>query len=193
VEAAETAYARLARDVDRIVVAGLSAGGALACHLAASYPGILGIVAINPATRSPGPDVLAALEAARAAGFAALPPTPSDIADPTVPEPLDGGTPVIGLLSLLAGLDTVPYAAVRTPILLFSSRVDHVVDPCHGDHLVATAAGPVERVWLERSWHVATRDYDKELLFAAAIAFVARVAGGGSPAPRGIHRAASER
>ena len=37
---------------------------------------------------------------------------------------------------------------------------DHVVPPESGDLLAAQAAGPVERVWLERSFHVATLDYD---------------------------------
>ena len=37
--------------------------------------------------------------------------------------------------------------------------------------------GPVERVLLDRSYHVATQDFDKEQIFADAVAFADRVTG----------------
>ncbi len=42
-----------------------------------------------------------------------------------------------------------------------TSPEDHVVPPTNSDHLAATLGGPVERVTLERSYHVATIDFDK--------------------------------
>ena len=50
------------------------------------------------------------------------------------------------------------------PTLLLSSREDHVVDPVSGDVLEQKAGGPVERVFLENSYHVATLDWDAPLI-----------------------------
>ena len=43
------------------------------------------------------------------------------------------------------------------------------------DHLAATVSGPVERVMLERSYHVATIDYDHEDIERRAVEFVRKV------------------
>jgi carboxylesterase len=52
-----------------------------------------------------------------------------------------------------------------------------VVEPANSEHLAATYGGPVEHTWLERSYHVATQDYDKHLIVDETLAFVARVTG----------------
>jgi carboxylesterase len=59
------------------------------------------------------------------------------------------------------------------PLRLFTSRNDHVVDPGDSEHLAATWGGTVEHTWLERSYHVATRDYDRDLIIGEALVFVA--------------------
>ena len=69
------------------------------------------------------------------------------------------------------------YRELRMPILLYTSAQDHVVEPSSSEHLANTAGGPVEHVWLERSYHVATQDYDRDLISAGAAEFVARVTG----------------
>ena len=48
------------------------------------------------------------------------------------------------------------------PVLVFTSVQDHVVDPVSSQKLVDRAKGPVEQVMLERSFHVATLDWDKD-------------------------------
>ncbi len=50
-----------------------------------------------------------------------------------------------------------------------------MVEPAQGDYLAANYGGPVERILLERSYHVATQDYDKDLIFASTVAFAGRV------------------
>jgi carboxylesterase len=82
--------------------------------------------------------------------------------------------PLRSLRSLLDGAAAVEkeLAAVTCPVLLFSSAQDHVVDPVSGDRLVAGVGGPVERVVLERSFHVATLDYDRDEIEARAVKFV---------------------
>jgi carboxylesterase len=41
--------------------------------------------------------------------------------------------------------------------------------------LAAAYSGTVERVMLERSFHVATQDFDKEIIFEKSVAFAQRV------------------
>ena len=41
-----------------------------------------------------------------------------------------------------------------------------------GDVLVAQVSGPIERVWLEHSYHVATLDHDAELVGSRTVEFV---------------------
>ena len=62
------------------------------------------------------------------------------------------------------------------PVLIITSRQDHVVDPADSDHLASTAGGEVEHVWLERSYHVATNDYDRDEIVALVAGFVKQVA-----------------
>ena len=47
-----------------------------------------------------------------------------------------------------------------------------MVDPKSSELLVARAKGPVEQVVLERSYHVATLDYDKDEIEARTVEFV---------------------
>jgi len=64
---------------------------------------------------------------------------------------------------------------ISAPSLLLSSREDHVVTTDNGDDLEAMVTGPVERVWLENSFHVATLDNDQELVESLTLDFLARV------------------
>ena len=49
-----------------------------------------------------------------------------------------------------------------------------------GDLLAASASGPVERVWLEQSYHVATLDIDAQEIVDRTVAFVTKVFAEGS-------------
>jgi carboxylesterase len=86
-------------------------------------------------------------------------------------------SPLEPMLSMFEGVDEVAAGLgdVRCPVLLLSSRVDHVVPTESGDLLAARAGGPVERVWLERSYHVATLDYDAPEIERRAVGFVNEV------------------
>jgi len=53
------------------------------------------------------------------------------------------------------------------------------VPPPNAETVAEGVAGPVERVTLERSYHVATLDYDAGLIEAEAVAFAARCFSGG--------------
>ena len=61
-------------------------------------------------------------------------------------------------------------------MLLLSSRTDHVVPTESGDLLATSVGGPLERVWLERSFHVATLDHDAAVLEERSVEFVSKLA-----------------
>jgi carboxylesterase len=60
-----------------------------------------------------------------------------------------------------------------------------VVDPVSGDVLERSVGGPVERVYLERSYHVATLDWDAPLVEERIVEFADRVLGGPGPVTAG--------
>ena len=88
-------------------------------------------------------------------------------------------TPLAPLLTLFdaAGEFAADLPRVTQPLLLMNSPQDHVVPPTDSDLLAESVSGPVERVSLERSYHVATQDYDKDLIIERALDFVARHSG----------------
>ena len=85
-----------------------------------------------------------------------------------------------GLLSSDGSLLSVAWRgpAWSSPTLLLSSREDHVVQSESGDVLEARVSGPVERIWLEDSYHVATLDNDAPLVESRVTAFLTSVFGG---------------
>ncbi|MEP7202414.1 MAG: alpha/beta fold hydrolase [Ilumatobacteraceae bacterium] len=175
---AEAAYQRLRQRVSDIVVCGLSMGGALALRIAADHPDIAGVVCINPVTQPQAAEVIEMLRGMADGGTPVLPGIGSDIADPDAKESAYEGTPIEALLSLLVdGIEPLSneYAVMRAPLLLMSSPQDHVVEPAQGDYLAERYGGPLERITLERSYHVATQDYDKDLIFESTIKFASRV------------------
>lgn len=173
----EAAYQRLAQRTSAIVVSGLSMGGSLTLWTGTEHPEVSGLVCVNPATQPQPAEVVEMLEDFLQNGMEVMPGIGSDIADPDVKETAYEGTPIRPLLSLVGALDGLSqqYASMRMPLLLMGSPEDHVVAPEQVDFLAGTYGGPVERVTLERSYHVATMDYDKELIFERAVAFGRKV------------------
>ena len=176
VAAAEEAYGRLARPV---VAVGLSMGGALAAGVAAIHPEVAGLAVVNPLVDPPAPSFQELLEQLLAAGERFLPGVGDDIADPDATEIAYDRLPVAALLSMSRGLEKlVPRLGdVRCPVLILTSRHDRVVPTVSSDLLAAAVSGPVERVWLENSRHVATLDLDREELERRVVGFASRVAG----------------
>jgi carboxylesterase len=66
-------------------------------------------------------------------------------------------------------------AKITCPLLLMVAPQDHVVPPLSTDLLAAAVQVPVTRVELARSYHVATLDYDKDLIERESVAFARRV------------------
>ena len=175
--AAHASYIDLAGRSDRVVVAGLSMGGALAIWLAQRHPEIAGIIVVNPLVDPPAPSFREMLRGMLEAGATSLPSIGSDIAMQGAVESAYDATPIEPLLSMFEAVDdiAVRLGELMCPVLLLSSRVDHVVPPESGDLLVERVSGPIERVWLERSFHVATLDYDAAEIEARSVEFVSKV------------------
>jgi carboxylesterase len=82
--------------------------------------------------------------------------------------------PLQAALSLFEGVAEVEalLGQVACPVLVFTSKQDHVVDSKSSDLLVERTKGQVEQVVLERSFHVATLDYDKDEIEARTVEFL---------------------
>lgn len=173
----EAAYRRLAARASRIVVLGLSMGGSLTLWAGTQHPEVRGLVCVNPATLPQPAEVLDMLKGMVESGQEVMDGIGSDIADPNTHETAYPGTPLAALHSFqVDGLVPLSqkYGSLTMPLLLTSVQ-DHVVDPGNSDALSQQYGGPVERVMLERSYHVATQDYDKDVIFGRSVEFVRKV------------------
>lgn len=178
---ADAAYERLAQRSESVVVAGLSMGGTLALWMAARHPETAGLVCVNPATQPQSDEVVAMVRGMIDEGDTMVPGIGSDIAQPGVVENAYPATPLEPLLSLVEE-GVRPLAGqldgLTTPMLLITSVNDHVVEPVQSDFLADAYGGAVERMVLQRSYHVATLDYDRHDIEAAAVEFARKVTAG---------------
>jgi carboxylesterase len=175
--AAEAAYLDLAARSDSVVVVGLSMGGALAVWLAEHHPEIAALALVNPMVAAPDADTVGFVQAMVDNGDELAPGVGSDIALDGAVESAYPELPLRAALSLFAGVAEVESAleSVTCPVLVFTSTQDHVVDPKSSALLVERAKGPVEQVVLDRSYHVATLDHDKDEIEARTMEFVTGV------------------
>jgi carboxylesterase len=182
---AERAFEALRRTSARIVVIGLSMGGTLALDLASRRNRELaGVVTINAAILD-RKDLAAKLAPllerivfavpAKAAGL-----TPNDIAKPGGDERAYPIVPSAAGNSLMRELPRIRDAlpTLRAPMLVAWSRADHSVPPENSRSLQRLAgSNDVTELILERSYHVATLDYDFDLLVDSITAFADRLKG----------------
>lgn len=172
----------LAERHDRVVVAGLSMGGALALRLAQTLPDVVaGVVVVNPALSLHNRAARGARVAQRVlkttAGIG------SDIAKSGVNEYAYPRTPLAGVAQLndLMKITTKDLGRITAPVLLLRARQDHVVSDAAHERIMRGCSGPVETVVLPRSFHVTTLDHEAEVVNARTRAFVDAVADGRCP------------
>ena len=159
-----------------VVVVGLSMGGALTCALAERHADLAGVVVINAPVAVPE-EMAQAIQAMLEGGMEVMDSIGGDIADPDADEASYDQTPLRPLLSMIEAGGPVRdrLGDIRCPVLIITSRQDHVVNPGDSDVIATAVSGPVERLWLEKSFHVATLDYDRAEVESATLEFAQRV------------------
>lgn len=163
---------------ERVFVAGLSMGGALALRLAAKHgEDVAGVVVVNPANKVHG---LSAYTLPVSRHFVR---TTKGIASDIAKE---GGAEI--------GYDRVPLHAahslrtffrlvdgelpqVTQPLLLLRSAQDHIVPAADSARILSRVSSTdVTEVVLEQSFHVATLDHDADRIFEESLGFIGRLA-----------------
>jgi carboxylesterase len=165
--------------VDRLVLVGLSMGGTLSLDVASGGDiEVDGVVTINAqildrqglvVRLAPLIEKILPLVPASLAGL-----TANDIAKPGIAEEAYPWVPTAAGNSLLRALPRVRSQLGRMPcpVLVMYSRQDHSVAPENSRALLALVKAPrLDHLVLERSYHVATLDYDQELIEERVTAF----------------------
>jgi carboxylesterase len=175
--AAGRAYDELAARCDRVVVAGLSMGATLAAWIATTRAGVAGLVVINGALAPMEPSLREGIEQLVEQGITVIPGVGNDIADSSQTELAYTEVPPAQLIELFDAIDALQpeLPKILCPSLVITSEQDHIVPPVSSDHFAEHVGGPVERMRLVRSFHVATLDYEHTDIEARAVEFVDRV------------------
>jgi carboxylesterase len=160
-----------------VVVGGLSMGGTLTLRLAEIFPDAMaGIILVNPSvlTLRKEAKLLPVLHHI----VPMFPPIAGDIAKPGVVEPGYNRLPVKAMYALWKAWPVVraELPLVTAPMLLLHSTVDHTVEPVNAQIVRdEVSSAQITDVPLERSYHVATMDYDAELIFSSSVEFIEKV------------------
>lgn len=170
----ERAFDDLRGRCSTVFAMGLSMGGTLVLRLAEERPSqVAGLVVVNASLGTDRKDAkLAPLLSKVVSSF---PGIASDIKKAGSTELAYDRIPLKAVASLQAAWPVVcrDLGKVRCPVLVYRSRVDHVVPPVSGQTLLTgLAGGTVEERVLEDSYHVATLDNDAPTIFEGSLAFV---------------------
>lgn len=163
---------------DRVVVAGLSMGGALALDAAAHRP-VSGAVVVNPGLRFASP--AAPLAGLLKYAIRSVAPIANDAARPGADEQAYPRTPVAAVqqVGVLQSVVRKNLPRIASPVLAFRSTTDRVVP--HSSMTVlrrGLAPGLLTVRPLYNSFHVATLDWDAEVIENESIQFIASLAPG---------------
>ncbi len=171
---AEKSLQELLDRCDKVFVTGLSMGGTITCYLGERYADkVAGLMPINAAVAKLNP-LLPVTPVAKYV-LKTIPGVGSDVKDPAVKESCYDKVPVAAAAELYRLMKTVKadIARITAPILIFSSREDHVVDTGNGPFILEhVSSTDKELVWLENSYHVATIDFDRDLIIQRCVEFI---------------------
>ena len=159
---------------DKVFIAGLSMGGGLTTHLATKYSDRLaGIVLVNPMIHVPGIN-------SRIAGLVSLvmkfkKSVGDDIKRPNTVEHGYDQLPIVGLKEVLKMHEATrrDLSKVTCPVLLFHSKDDHVLPVSNTEIIWAgISSANKQRIELINSYHVATLDFDQDLIHENSRVFI---------------------
>lgn len=171
----DAALTQLLTTCDRVAVCGLSMGGGLAVQLAENRPDdIAALILVNPAInlRNWQLKFLPVLKHV----VASVPGIANDVKKPGVTESGYTRTPLRALHSQVAAWPGIQQnlSKVTSPLLVFRSTDDHVVDETSLDLIrTGVSSAVTEFVTLDDSYHVATLDNDAPMIFDRSAAFLA--------------------
>jgi len=177
IEDAESAYKNLLSKANKVFVFGLSMGGALALHLEAQHPEILGGILVNHALSLYPNWKLKFLPIIKY--FVKYIYSPgSDIKDKTQKNLAYDYIPTGALLEFLRLISLVKkeLPLVTQPQLIFKSIEDHVIPQDSVEiTLKSISSKQKEVVFLKNSYHVATADFDKDIICEKSLEFINKI------------------
>jgi carboxylesterase len=193
----EAAYERLNVECDKVIIVGLSVGGALGLWFTRQRPQAASALVVMATSVSPS--LLAILPVFSQSGWLNRPAIKlfkhfipylkkegSAIADPSARD-----SHITGRYKALAAVDSFfdfttqlleIFDQVVTPTLLIYSHKDPTVDP-ENCRLIFDVISSSEKqvVWLDKSYHIVTRDFEKQMVFDYVTRLAQRVHSGASP------------
>lgn len=180
--ASEEALLDLAARSSTVIAIGLSMGGAMVLHLGAKHPDkVQGVVTVNPDVRRPqlalAPLLRLFTRTTKGVG--------NDIKKPGQDEIVYERVPLKAAIQLgkLYRIVQKDLPSMRLPLLVFSAGEDHVVKPSNSRYVMDhVGSDQKELVALTNSYHVATLDFDAELIFQRTLQF-AGAAAHNAPSP----------
>lgn len=179
VATAQGALEDLSAHCPTVVVMGLSMGGTLTLHLAATNPDrVKGLVLVNASVVSKDPrlKILGLLKLL----VPSVKGVGNDVKGHDFKELAYDRVPLKALASFvqLQKLVHSELDKIHQPLRIFVSREDHVVEP-ENAALIASkvSSNDVKTTWLEDSYHVATLDNDRTQIFGQSLEFARSLAG----------------
>ena len=174
VEAMETEFRAMQGTFEEIFIVGLSFGVALMLEFAARNPGAAaGLVSLAGFLHTPDPRRYFTPLIKRIAK--SVPGVGNDICDPDSRELCYDRVPTSSTHSMLRFVKKVrgDLSKVVDPILVIHSRNDHTAKPINATIIHdGVSSKDKQLVWLERSYHVITLDYEKDQVFERTYEFI---------------------
>ena len=173
--AAQISYLKLQKECDQVFIAGLSMGGALALRLAQHQRDVSGLLLVNPALQAK--NKLLGLAPVLGKFIPSVPAVGNDIAKPNITEHSYDRTPIAAAASMLDLWWDVKKGMhlITTPLQVFTSLNDHIVPTSSSEYILRQVSTPPnhrEQIILEQSYHVATLDYESDVIFENSVRFV---------------------
>jgi carboxylesterase len=175
----EAELAELSKTCSKVFICGLSMGGAVTLNVASRHShNLSGIILVNPMShlRFVSPEL--AFAVSRVKKF--LKSVGDDIKRPGVTEWGYDANPTVGVYELLKMLKFTRsrLQEVTVPMQLFHSVDDHTLPVSNTEIIMQGVGSKVkQRIELTNSYHVATIDYDAEIIYENSRIFIETHAG----------------
>lgn len=172
--AVEEGYDKLSTRCDEIFIVALSFGAALSIDFTARNPEkVSGLVLLASYIMTKDPRRF--LAPAVRLVVQSLPGVGNDIADPEMREIVYDRVPTKAAYSMLQFIRgaRAKLPRITRPTLIIHSKNDHTAHPDNAQLIFdQIASKDKELVWLERSYHVITVDYDREQVYDKTLSFI---------------------